>query len=101
MMTDADKDYRNGARAGGHQRPATAHAGGRHHVATYVSRAPSSKLPAVLLGPTHLAGRHVDATNGDELVCLSNHEFKAAFGRRRRRGIRPDDVILDLGRLAR
>src|ERR1051326_667972 len=76
MMSDADRDNGNGPRAGGHQWPPAAHAGGGHHVAAHVSRAATSQLPAFLLRPACLAHRHVDATDGDELVCLPNHEFE-------------------------
>src|SRR5438874_2509101 len=76
MMSDADRDNGNSPRAGGHQWPAAAHAGGRHHVAAHVSRAAVSQLPAFLLGPACLAHRHVDATDSNELVRLPNHEFE-------------------------
>src|SRR5438045_9738648 len=35
MMSDAHENHRNGARAGGHQRPAAAHARRWNHVAAY------------------------------------------------------------------
>src|SRR5919204_5012557 len=76
MMPDADKDNGNGPRAGGYQWPTAPHAGWRHHVAAHVSGAAAPQLPAVLLGSARLAHRHVDATDRDELVRLSNHEFE-------------------------
>ena len=76
MMIDGDENYRNRARAGRSQRPAAARACGGNHVATHVSRATASQLPAVLLGPTGLADRHMDATDRHELVRLSNHKLK-------------------------
>src|SRR5438067_11478530 len=82
MMSDADKDNGNSPRAGGHQWPAAAHAGGRHHVAAYVSRAATSQSPAFLLGPACLAHRHVDATDADERVRLPNNEVATLAGAR-------------------
>ena len=60
----------------------------------------ASQLSPLFLGPACLAHRHMDATDGDELVCVSDHEFEITAWRCRRRGIRADDVVLDLGRLA-
>ena len=101
MMSDADKDNGNSPRAGGHQWPAAAHAGGRHHVAAYVSRAATSQLPAFLLGPACLAHWHMDATNGDELVCLRDYEFKNFAWRCLCRWIRANGVLVAVGRRAR
>ncbi len=42
----------------------------------------------------------MDATDGNELVRVSDHEFEITAWRCRRRGIRADDVVLDLGRIA-
>ena len=101
MMSDADKDNGNSPRAGGHQWPAAAHAGGRHHVAAYISRAAASQLPAFLLGPACLADRHVDATDGDELVRLPNHEFEIFARPRGCHRFCADGVVVGLGRRAR
>src|SRR5947207_2448592 len=76
MMSDVGKNYRNSTRAGGHQRTTAPRACGRNHVAAHVSRTAISQLSPVLLGPTRLAHRHVDAADGDELVRLSNHELE-------------------------
>ena len=100
-MSDADSEHGNCARARRRQRAATSHARWWRYLATYVSRAAASQLSAVFLGAARLARWHVDAANRDELVRLSNYEFKAAAGCRRRHGIRADDVVLNLGRLAR
>src|SRR5947207_8129002 len=70
MMSDADKDNGNSPRAGGHQWLAAAHAGGRHHVAAYVSRSATSQLPAFLLVPACLAHRAVDQTDRDQPLPL-------------------------------
>ena len=76
MMSDAHENYRNRACAGRHQRPAAAYARGRNHLAAHISCATASQLSAVLLGPACLAHRHLDATNCDELVRISDHQFK-------------------------
>ena len=97
MMSDADKDNGNSPRAGGHQWPAAAHAGGRHHVAAYISRAAASQLPAFLLGPACLADRHVDATDGDELVRLPNNEFETFARPRGCRWFGADGALVSVG----
>src|SRR4029453_3376480 len=80
---------------------ATPRARWQRDLAPYVPRATASQLSAVFLGATRLARWNLDAANRDELVRLSNYEFKAAAGYRCRHRIRSDDVVLDLGRLAR
>src|SRR4029079_10228652 len=97
MMSDAHGNHRNRARAGRHQRPAGTYACGRNYVAAYIPCATPSQLPAVLLGPTRLAYRHLDAADRDELVRLPNHKLKTSA----RRGIGgrlcADDAFIDLG----
>ena len=93
-------NYENCARTRRRQRTATSRARWQCNLAAYISRATASQLSAVFLGETRLARWHVDAANRDELVRLSNYEFKAAAGGRRRHWIRSDDVVLHLGRLA-
>src|SRR5436190_15538560 len=100
MMSDADGNHRNGARAGRHQRPAAPYAHGRNHVAAHISSAAASQLPAVLLGPTRLAHRHVDAADCDELVYLSNHKLKISARCSVGGRICADDVFIYLGRHA-
>ena len=70
-------------------------------MAAHVSRTAASKLSAVLLGPTRLAYRHVDATNGDELVRLRNHELEIFARPRVCSRLRADHVFFHLGRLTR
>src|SRR5882762_2903044 len=101
LFSDAGKNHGNRAGARGRQRTATPRARWQRDLAAYVPRATASQLSAVFLGATRLADWHVDAANRDELVRLSNYEFKTAPGDRRRHGIRSDDVIVDLGRLTR
>src|SRR5437763_308162 len=100
MMTDADEQYRNSTRAGGHQRAPAAHAGGRNHVAAHFSRAAASQLPAFLLGSARVAYRHMDATDGNELVRLPNHEFETFTRPGGCRGFRADDAFVSVGRRA-
>src|SRR5947207_1622279 len=101
MMTDADEQQSNRTCARGHERPAAPHPGRRHHVAAHFSRVASSQLSAVLLGPTRVAHRHVDAADCDELVRLRNYEFEI-FARGRLCGrIRADDAFVSLGWNAR
>src|SRR6202035_3492698 len=100
MMTDAGKNG-NSARTRRRQWTATSRACWQRDLAAYVPRTTASQLSTVFLGTTGLAHWHVDAANRDELVRVSNYEFKAAAGDRRRHRIRSDDVVIDLGRLAR
>src|SRR5262249_19114332 len=76
MMSDADEDDRNRARAGRSQWPTAPPARGWNHVAAYISRATASQLPAFLLGTVGLAHWHLDATDCDELVRLSDYQLK-------------------------
>ena len=101
MMSDARENYRNRARAGRHQRPAAAYAGGRNHVAAYISCAKASQLSAVFLGPARLAYRHVDAADRYELVRLPNHKLKTAARRGIGSRICTDDAFIHLGRRSR
>src|SRR5262245_32377958 len=101
MMIDAGKDDGNFERTRRHQRAAPPPARWRCDLAAYVPRAPASQLSAVFLGTARLARRHVDATNSDELVCLSNYKFENGAGCLRCHGIRSDDVVFDLGRFSR
>ena len=100
MMTDAHENHRNRAGAGGHQRAAAAYARGRNHVAAYISGATASQLSAVFLGPAHLAHRHVDAADCDELVRLPNHELKTSARRGIGGRICANDAFIHLGRRA-
>src|SRR4029077_2025899 len=101
MMTDADKNHGNRARTRRRQRAATSRARWWRDLAAYIPRATASQLSTLLLWATRLAHWHVDAANRNELVCLSNYQFKAAAGRRPCHGVRSDDVIFGLGRLSR
>ncbi len=101
LFSDADKNNGNRARTRRRQRATTSRARWWRDLAAYVPRTTASQLSTLFLGPTRLADWHVDAANRDELVRLSNYEFKAAAGDRRRHGIRADDVVINLGRLAR
>ena len=100
MMSDADEDYRNCARAGRSQWPAAPPARGWNHVAAYISRATASQLPAFLLGTVGLAYWHLDATDCDELVRVPNHKLKTftwcSVGGR----IGANDAFVHLGRCA-
>ena len=100
MMSDAHENYRNGAGARGHQRPAAAYARGRSHVAAHISCAAVSQLPAVLLGPARLSHRHVDATDCDELVRIPNHKLKTSARCRVGGRICANDDFIHLGRRA-
>ena len=101
LFSDADKNNGNRARTRRRQRATTSRARWRRDLAAYVPGTTASQLSTVFLGATGLAHWDMDAANRDELVRLSNYEFKAAPGDRRRHGIRSDDVVLDLGRVAR
>ncbi len=100
MMSDADGNNRNRARAGRHQRAAGTDARGENHVAAYVSCATASELSAVLLGATRFAHGHLDAADRNELVRLPNHKLKTSARRRVGGRICADDAFIDLGRRA-
>src|SRR6266700_1086444 len=86
-------------RPGRYQRAAAPHAGGRNHLATHVPRPAAPQLSPLFLGTARLTHWHMDATDRDELVRLSDHELEVA-PRYRRRRVRADDAVLDLGRIA-
>src|SRR5215467_11024040 len=101
MMTDAEQNYRNSPRPGGPQWAPAAHARWRNHLAAHFSRAPTSQLPAFLLGPTRLADRHVDATDLNELVRLPDHELEIFARPGGCRGFGADGAFVIVGRRAR
>jgi len=100
MMSDADANHRNCARAGRHKWTAAASARGANHVAAHVSRAAASQLPALFLGTIGFSHRHVDATDCDELVRLPDHEFKIFARPRRCDRVCADGLLVHMGRRA-
>src|SRR5919106_819377 len=78
LFPDANEEHRHRASARRYQWPAAPHSSGRSQLASHISRAAASQLSALFLGPARLAHWHVDATDGDELVRISNPQFEVA-----------------------